>query len=524
MTVLITRVELNLVALRILLFFAVHFAAQPALAGEAKALSPSPSEPAQVDKPSSVDQPTDRPSGQHLGPLASRLQEIIFSDDSRRMVSQSGIYLDQLLHVPEWLHLGLDFRTRYEAYTQPVKKSETTGAAQFSERTDVQIGIHYKPFKFHVEFLDTRPLYNYGLTVSNRMEDRNDLLQLYGSIGTDNFLGTSLPTELQVGKFTQAFGKSRLIARSNYSNVPFSFVGAHWTLGARKDWEVRAFVMRPVQNHQTSPDTVLSHTLFSGMSYLDQRISWLHTELYTYYISQNDQAQGSTGVNQDQSTQGQLADLYTLGFRLFKPEAKATFDYEIESAYQFGQSALKPGSPVLCTFAYFQHAEVGYTFASPWTPSIRFKYDYASGDSDPNDNNNGRFNPLFGTQNFPFTYTGIWSLFKRANISSPGYVVSVEPLTDVHVIFKQRFWWLAQSKDEFVGADLQDSTGRAGTYVGSELDLRLAWTVGPNLLLEGGWLYLMKGSYYSNLLNQGVTGSPNDKNTDYVFLSMRLFF
>jgi len=524
MRVLITRVELNVAALGALLLFALHPGAQPTWAGETQAASPPPSEPTQVGEQSPEEQRTDRLPDQRLGPLGRRFEEIIFSDDLRLNVPQSPLHLDQLLHVPEWLHLGLDFRTRYEAYSQSVKKNETTGAAQSSERTDVQIGIHYKPFKFHVEFLDARPLYNYGLTASSRMEDRNDLLQLYGSVGTDNFLGSGLPTELQIGKFTQAFGKSRLIARSNYSNVPFTFVGAHWTLGTRKDWEVRAFVMRPVQNHQTSPDTVPSNTLFSGMSYLDQRMPWFHTEMYAFYISQNEQAQGTTGINQDQTTQGQLADLYTLGFRLFKPEAKATFDYEIESAYQFGQSALKPGSPVLNTFGYFQHAEIGYTFALPWTPSIRFKYDYASGDSDPNDNTNGRFNPLFGTQNFPFTYTGIWSLFKRANISSPGYVVSVEPLKDVHLIFKQRFWWLAQSKDEFVGAGLQDPTGRAGKYVGSELDLRLAWTVSQNLLLEGGWLYLIKGSYYSNLLNQGVAGAPNDKNTDYVFLSMRLFF
>jgi len=80
------------------------------------------------------------------------------------------------------------------------------------------------------------------------------------------------------------------------------------------------------------------------------------------------------------------------------------------------------------------------------------------------------------------------------------------------------------SKDEFDGAGLQDPTGGAGNYLGSELDLRLTWTVSPNLLLEGGWIYLIKGSYYSNLLQQGVAGAPNDKNTDYVFLSMRLFF
>jgi hypothetical protein len=97
-------------------------------------------------------------------------------------------------------------------------------------------------------------------------------------------------------------------------------------------------------------------------------------------------------------------------------------------------------------------------------------------------------------------------------------------LKDVQLIFKQRFWWLAQSKDEFVGAGLQDPTGRAGKYIGSELDLRLAWAVSSNLLLEAGWLYLIKGSYYSNLLKEGVAGAPNDKNTDYVFLSMRLFF
>ena len=349
---------------------------------------------------------------------------------------QTRFNLDQALQVPDWLHLGLDFRTRYESYSQPVKKHETTGAAQFSERTDINMEARYKPFKFHLEFLDTRPLYTYGIAVSNRMENQNDVLQLYGSVGTDNFLGSGLPTELQIGKFTQAFGRNRLIARSNYSNVPYSFVGAHWTLGKRKDWEIRAFVMRPVQNQQTSPDTVPASTLFSGMSYLDQRMSWLHTELYAYYITQNDQVQGISDPNQEQSTQGQLANLFTPGFRLFRPEAKGTFDYEIESAYQFGKSALQPGAAPLTTFAYFQHAEVGYTFDLPWTPAIQFKYDYASGDSDPNDNHNGRFNPLFGTQNFPFTYTGIWSLFKRANINSPGYVTSVEPLKDLHRLFQ----------------------------------------------------------------------------------------
>jgi alginate export protein len=459
-----------------------------------------------------------------FGPLASRLQDITLSDGFLVRLPQSRFHLDQALHVPDWLHLGLDFRTRYESYSQPIRKNETTGGAQFSERTDVNVEIRYKPLKFHAEFLDARPLYNYGVVVSNTMEDQNEVLQLYGSLWTDNFLGSGLPTELQIGKFTQAFGKNRLIARSFYSNVPYSFVGAHWSLGTLTDWQIRAFVMRPVLNQQTSPDTVNTHTNFYGLSYLDQRMPWLHTEVYAFYITQQSLALASSGLDQEQTTEGRVPNLTTLGFRVFQPAATGAVDYEIESAYQFGRSALQPGSTPLRTFAYFQHGELGYTFDLPWSPVIRLEYDYASGDKDPNDNHNGRFDPLFGTYTFDYTSAGIWALFKRANINSPGYLVSVAPVTNFRASFVQRFWWLAQAKDEFQGANLQDPTGQAGRYLGSELDVRLAWTVGPNLLLEGGWLYLIKGSYYSNLLKEGVAGSPNDKNTDYVFVSMRLFF
>ncbi len=171
-----------------------------------------------------------------------------------------------------------------------------------------------------------------------------------------------------------------------------------------------------------------------------------------------------------------------------------------------------------------QHVEVGYIFALTWSPSIRVKYDYASGQKSPTDQQNTRFNTLFGASNFEYTYSSIWGLFKRSNISSPDYLVSVEPRERVKATFQQRFWWLAQSTDVFQGAQLQDATGQAGNYLGSELDLSLDWAVSPNLLIQSGWAHLIKGSYYSNLLQQGVAGSPNDKNSDYVFASLRLFF
>ena len=131
--------KLKVGAIGILLLVALHLGAQPTLADETQIPSPSHSEPTQADKPTSEKQHADHPPKPHLGPLARRLQDIIFSDDSRVSVPQSSLHLDQILHVPDWLHLGLDFRTRYEAYSQPVKKNETTGGAQYSERTDVNV-------------------------------------------------------------------------------------------------------------------------------------------------------------------------------------------------------------------------------------------------------------------------------------------------------------------------------------------------------------------------------------------------
>lgn len=125
------------------------------------------------------------------------------------------------------------------------------------------------------EFLDARPLYNFGLTVNSKMEDRNDVLQLYLGIGTDRFLGSNITSELRVGKFTLDLGSRRLISRVNFTNVPSSFLGAHWILGATDEWKIRTFVMRPVRSQQTAPDQVDANTLLAGIFYQERRLPWV---------------------------------------------------------------------------------------------------------------------------------------------------------------------------------------------------------------------------------------------------------
>jgi hypothetical protein len=78
-----------------------------------------------------------------------------------------------------------------------------------------------------------------------------------------------------------------------------------------------------------------------------------------------------------------------------------------------------------------------------------------------------------------------------------------------------RFWWLAASRDIWNGTGLQDPTGKAGSYLGQLLDTSFRWTLGPNAQIEAGWAYLVKGTYFQHLSEQGVPGTPNTVNSSY---------
>src|SRR5690242_9093944 len=92
---------------------------------------PGPSLPGTESPPTKQSAPSDRmPPEQEPGiaSLTRRSQDITLSDGTLMRLPQSRFHLDQALHAPDWLYLGLDFRTRYESYDQPIRKGETTGA------------------------------------------------------------------------------------------------------------------------------------------------------------------------------------------------------------------------------------------------------------------------------------------------------------------------------------------------------------------------------------------------------------
>jgi hypothetical protein len=438
-----------------------------------------------------------------------------WADDAIVILKENELHLDKALRLPPWLHLGLHQRTRYEGFNEPFQKGQTSGEHIVALQTLPSIGVRYDPFRFFVEGIDARVFGSSDRSVrTNTTVDEMDFLQLYGGLGTSNFLGLGVAAELTVGRQTFDFGSRRQIARNQFRNTINAFDGVHGSLGDEKTWQFRTFVVRPVQRLTVKPDAE-AQTLFWGFFLGERQFKWFQSDLYVYVIEDEDRPGAVPGLKRS---------LRVPGFRVFKDPAMGEFDYEGETIWQVGQSALAPGGAALPTFAYFEHIQAGYTFNLPWSPNLILKYSYASGNRDPNGNEIGRFNPLFGVTTFELDPAGIFQVFTRSNISSPGWKLIMQPSDSVRVSFQHRMFWLAQSRDQWVNTGLQDPTGRAGNFLGHFLEWRGRWFASSNMTLESGWCYLIKGSFTSNLLAAGAPGTPNDKNATYVYVQLALDF
>ena len=131
-------------------------------------------------------------------------------------------------------------------------------------------------------------------------------------------------------------------------------------------------------------------------------------------------------------------------FTLNRPRRHSTFNWNPSaSSARCAPAPMPPTVKILQHQAWYQHLDVGYTFDMPWTPRFALEYDYASGDKDPNDGKDQRFDTLFGARRFEFGPTGIYGAFARSNINTPGYRIGINPRSDVQAFLSHRAFWLA---------------------------------------------------------------------------------
>lgn len=420
--------------------------------------------------------------------------------------------LKALLHAPGWLDLGVSYRPRFMSFDHAWRRGEFGTDSQLEQQTRFRLQVDAErlsvrlPFRLLFEFQDARASgAGPGNFVTSSQVDETDISQLLVQTTAGNLFDSGLRGDLHVGRMNLDIGRRDLVGKQFFGNVPFNFDGAHLSLARHHAWRLRLFLVRPVEHKKTVLDPWFfdrEQILFWGVHTAVETGSRLETEVF--YFGLNDK----TGAVNGQRT------INTFGLRLFGKPSEGKLDCDAQTVYQTGSRGGKD------LFAYYQHAEFGYTVPVTWTPRLTGVFDYFSGTPNPDGSTSGTFDGLFGPRHFDITPTGIFGPFFRSNLMSPGWRFVSKPSERILVQLWFRQWYLAQKRDAFVGSGLQDPTGGAGSNLGQTLDLRFWWNVGEsNYYIEAGYLHWFKGSYFERLPASAGLPDGGEKDTDLFYVS-----
>ncbi len=327
-----------------------------------------------------------------------------------------------------------------------------------------------------------------------------EFLQAYVGLRSRNALAAGDELALYAGRMTLNMGASRIVARNGYRNTINGFAGARVAWKGAGGSRVQAFYTLPLERLPDSTDreALLDNDVQNDKSTRD-RVLW-GVELSRYAI--DEERLGDlylVGFKEDDrpSVPARERDHLTLGGRFY--DETGPWQGELELAYQWGDAATAPPGELpgsLDLEAWLLHLEVSHVFDGVSQLRLYAKYDFASGDSDPNDDKLERFDTLFAARRRDFGLLGLYGPFFFSNISSPavGLKMSLAPYLKFETSYRPA--WLAEKRDVFVGSGIRDREGRSGDFIGHQFDARFDWEVLPRqLTLMFGAAYLNKGEF-----------------------------
>jgi hypothetical protein len=311
--------------------------------------------------------------------------------------------------LPEWLEISGEARVRYESLDGQFRAGGKGGDQALAFRTLILAEAKFEPVTFGLELQDSRKeLNDTGSTLSASLVNPLDLLQAYASI---DLSGTGLANalkqdkaRLKLGRQTLDIGGRRILERADMANVLLNFTGAYWqSSNARGDaWNVLAVVpvgrlpqdRASLEKNEMQADREEWSRLLLGVHYrranlFGDLLPETSGELFVFRLKEHDTARTNTPNR----------DYLQPGFRLFKPPQKSRWDFELDTSWRTGtrraSNALTDTIDLkVRTFA--AHAHLGYTFDLPWQPRVGIDWDFASGDSNPNDLKFEQAERLFG--------------------------------------------------------------------------------------------------------------------------------
>ena len=419
---------------------------------------------------------------------------------------------------PDRLSVSGSFRLRYESMKNTFRRVGPDQDELLVSRLLVHARATGDRFYVGFELLDSRAWLDRDLTPVGT-DDVNALepLQAYFGYRNDDL-------DIQVGRITMDVGSRRLVARNRTRNTINSFSGVRvrWSMPGTVGLD--AFLTMPIdrlpnnlgrdrlRGNEFELDEEYRERIFWGLHVSDLELSsGFDTEAYLIGLREQDRP----------GTPTRNRDFVTAGLRMH--HSGDVWACEFETAIQHGTSrasTLPIDNADLDHRAWFAHAEVSRKLQGSWEPRVIFRFDYASGDEDPDDGEFNRFDTLYGARRFDFGPTGIYGAFARSNILSPGIALRTKPGPSTDFQIDYRPAWLASKRDVMPTAALRDSDGLSGSFIGHQVDLRWRWWPGwRNLTVDFTAAYLWKGEFLEN-----APGALPYSNTAYAYLSTAIAF
>jgi len=427
--------------------------------------------------------------------------------------------LDEAVGGPSWVRFSGRQRTRYETLHKQFRAAPSLpqNEDQWFSRTSLRADLDFGTLGGTAELMDSRAWGdNPNRAASTAFVNTTDFVELNGIYNFDAPEGHT--SRLLVGRYTMSIGSRRFVIRNGFRNTVNTFDGVDYLWQDDEGQQLRVFWTLPVRRRP-----------FDAPSLRDNDFEWDDQDKDLQFfgifgarnLDEHSQLEAFVyGLHED-ATNTRNRRLMTPGVRYHRPARRGAFFGQAEAAFQFGQSQSAPGQqPTLDHTAWFGHASIGYRFDDAWDWTIRVAYDYATGDDNPNDGENNRFDRLFGAPRFEYAPTGLWSAVQRSNFKTPELRVSFRPTKVSWIMLAYRNLELESSRDAWVTTGVRDASGASGDNLGQQIELRARYDFLPgNMFVEVGGAYLVGGSYLDRAPN-----SPSGGDRRFGFIEMRWTF
>lgn len=419
-----------------------------------------------------------------------------------------------------WLNLGLYSRMRSEWRHNDIRRTDIYSddyPLLLKSRAYLGIINALDPIRGAIEFGDSRRN-NGNYAPDNRDFNKMDIIQAYAELYLENLLpkddlGNKRPAFLRYGRMAMEMIDRRLIATNQWRNTTNNFRGFRMQIGQDKnDWQLDVLHLNPILRDIKEYDKPDKNQQFTAI--IGHWRKWSKTvTIEPYYMALKQDAAVING--------NKPRNIHGLGLRFYGWINKSDFNYDVTGMYQFGEDNHKTQN------AYAFTSEIGYTFLKvSWKPRLSAFIGYASGDKNPNDNQNNRFERFFG-------FARPWSAddyIVMENIIAPKIKLEFQTKikkTLVKFDTGYNFYWLASKTDRFNNllggtTNNRDLTGESGSFLGHNFDCRIRFNPVKYLETNIGYSHFITEEFVQN--QQIIQNGNYASNSDFVYLELTFNF